>query len=161
MISGGDSAGDDDVFKEIEKPLFESVQDDKAADGVAEVAMDDSGSDSDSSSDYDQLEEDQPPKPAPPQSRRSVPLPPSFGRSKCPEHFLYGNHDKVLAVMTAEDVKEYKIFTDVFLHWQNGQVTLDKKSFFRTVDDLLENYSHSPLPNRTQTLGRAYSSHQI
>ncbi|KAK7471629.1 hypothetical protein BaRGS_00035726 [Batillaria attramentaria] len=189
MISGGDSAGDDDVFKEIEKPLFESVQDDKALPGEGNKETSPST-----------LPKPAVPPTAPPRGTKNKPLdarkresavsppkvkPPTAEkphRRLSEKDCLFDNSDreqainilrekqvpgtflirksrqgdsKVLAVMTAEDVKEYKIFTD------NGQVTLDKKSFFRTVDDLLENYSHSPLPNRTQTLGRAYSSHQI
>ncbi|KAK7108914.1 hypothetical protein V1264_013052 [Littorina saxatilis] len=59
---------------------------------------------------------------------------------------------KVLVVMTSEGVREYKIFAEA------GQVTLDKKAFFPNVDELLQHFSKSTLPNRTQTLGRSYSS---
>ncbi|KAL8605824.1 hypothetical protein ACOMHN_051433 [Nucella lapillus] len=60
--------------------------------------------------------------------------------------------NEVLVVMTTDDVKEYKMFTE------NYQVSLDKQTFFNTVDDLLEHYSRSPLPNRQQTLTRSYST---
>ena len=46
----------------------------------------------------------------------------------------------------------------VYVCVQDGQVTLDKKTLFDTVDDLLEHYTKSPLPNRHQKLGRAFSS---
>ncbi|XP_025096694.1 SH3 domain-binding protein 2-like isoform X2 [Pomacea canaliculata] len=59
---------------------------------------------------------------------------------------------RVLAVMTAEDVKEYKIFEE------GNRVTLDRKQFFRDVDELLDTYSREPLPNRQQTLTRSFSS---
>ncbi|XP_076439770.1 uncharacterized protein LOC143279575 [Babylonia areolata] len=59
---------------------------------------------------------------------------------------------RVLVVMTMEDVKEYKIFTEA------GQVSLDRRTFFSDVDELLNHYSTSPLPNRQQTLTRSYSN---
>lgn len=59
---------------------------------------------------------------------------------------------KVLAVCTDEGIKEYKIFTE------GRQVTLDKKTLFNNVDELLEHYSKTFLPNRTVTLSRSYSA---
>lgn len=224
LNSGSHNTSDDDVFKELEKPLFEDAVPRRAANEDAYSS--DSGS---SESDYDRLdEEEEPAKPTLPPSRRCVPLPPLPGEAnkaqpaaakptapprqvknkpldprkrdsaaaakakptvaeKPPRRLsekdcLFDNSDreqaisilrekkvpgtflirksrqgdsKVLAVMTTEDVKEYKIFTE------GGQVSLDRKTFFSNVDDLLENYSRAPLPNRAQTLGRAYSSHHV
>lgn len=236
LNSSRENSVEDDLFKELEKPLFETEDpvetsgyqmEIDAADGGSEVDSDDSGSSS--NSDYDYPEEEELEKIRKPPNRRTVPLPPIPGaeQSKSPPPLpkptappraagknkpldprkresatlpkpptaekprpqrlterdcLFDNNDreaaikilrekkvpgtflirksrqgdsKVLAVMTSDDVKEYKIFIE------DGQVSLDKKTFFHSVEDLLENYSRAPLPNRTQTLGRAFSSHQV
>ncbi|XP_046545434.1 SH3 domain-binding protein 2-like isoform X2 [Haliotis rubra] len=63
------------------------------------------------------------------------------------------NDQKVLSVMTENDViKEYKIMQ------KEKKVTINNRDFYKSVGDLLVAYKGKPLPNRTTSLGRAYSS---
>ncbi|XP_071090495.1 SH3 domain-binding protein 2-like [Haliotis cracherodii] len=63
------------------------------------------------------------------------------------------NDQKVLSVMTEGAViKEYKILQ------KEKKVTINNRDYYKSVGDLLVAYQARPLPNRTTSLGRAYSS---
>ncbi|XP_062605517.1 SH3 domain-binding protein 2-like [Saccostrea cucullata] len=58
---------------------------------------------------------------------------------------------QVLSVQTEEGMKEYKIYS------KPDGLTIDNKTYFQTVDKLIDNYKRMTLPNRTTTLSRGFS----
>ncbi|XP_061194064.1 SH3 domain-binding protein 2-like [Saccostrea echinata] len=58
---------------------------------------------------------------------------------------------QVLSVKTDEGMKEYKIYS------KNDGLTIDHRTYFQTVENLIDNYKRVTLPNRTTTLSRGFS----
>nr|XP_022289529.1 SH3 domain-binding protein 2-like [Crassostrea virginica] len=58
---------------------------------------------------------------------------------------------QVLSVQTDDGMKEYKIYE------KPAGLTIDNKSYFPTVEKLIENYKRMTLPNRATTLSRGFS----
>lgn len=58
---------------------------------------------------------------------------------------------QVLSVQTEEGMKEYKIYD------KPSGLTIDNKTYFTSVEKLIENYKRQSLPNRRTTLMRGFS----
>ncbi|XP_048746891.2 SH3 domain-binding protein 2-like [Ostrea edulis] len=58
---------------------------------------------------------------------------------------------QVLSVQTEEGMKEYKIYP------KPDGLTIDHKTYFNSIEGLVDNYKRKSLPNRTTTLSRGYS----
>lgn len=58
---------------------------------------------------------------------------------------------QVLSVQTEEGMKEYKIYD------KPAGLTIDNKTYFKSVEKLIENYKRQSLPNRRTTLMRGFS----